>query len=381
MVTIGNFDGVHQGHCRLIAGLRELASGLRRPAVAMSFEPHPLEVLRSSYAPTRLTWPERKADLLKQAGADEVLLCKVTPEFLNLTAEEFFKQILKKQLGIAGIVEGPNFGFGRDRVGDVELLQRMCRQEEMEFRLVSLAGDQMPVSSSLIRKALAKGDVTAAAEWLGRPHRLAGTVVSGDRRGKSLGFPTANLDQIAVQVPAPGVYAVSVYVAGEAFPGACHIGPNPTFAQAANKVEVHIIDFEMDLYDKRIEVDFLSRLRGIRTFENFESLKEQLHSDIEKATECWRQRPRRHRFSGLEQTVRQWLQLRAMDELPVSGTSLQSLTIDADGHLHLDWQLGSQMLVSDVHHLLFSLEEKILSVFPMLQSVRSSAPRPVSRRE
>jgi riboflavin kinase / FMN adenylyltransferase len=282
-VTIGNFDGVHRGHVALLAEVRRLAQRAGGPAIALTFDPHPLQLLRPERFQPVLTTVSYRAELLQKAGVDHVILLRTTPELLQRTPQEFFKEVLRQQLEARGIVEGENFGFGRKRSGNIETLAGLCAASGLTLTVVPpLHLDDIVVSSSRVRSALERGDVTEAARLLGRPYRLFGKVGSGQQRGRTLGFPTANLEPVYTLVPGNGVYAVRVFVGDQTWPGAANIGPNPTFAEAARKVEVHLIDFQGNLYGQPLAVDFLARLRDTRPFAGVEDLKEQLRRDIEQ---------------------------------------------------------------------------------------------------
>lgn len=285
-VMIGNFDGVHRGHAALLAELRRQADQLRGPALALTFEPHPVELLRPGQVPPRLSTPEDRDRLLLELGADQVLVLRVTSEMLALRAEEFFAQVIQDRLAARALIEGTNFGFGRGREGNVETLARLCEQAGMRLTVVPpvmLEGGE--VSSSRVRALLTSGAIRPAAELLGRPYRLHGTVVPGQKRGQKLGFPTANLEEIRTLIPGDGVYAVSAPYEGELWAGAANIGPNPTFGEHARKVEVHLVGFQGDLYGRPLAVDFVERLRDTRPFASSAELVEQLHRDISRARE------------------------------------------------------------------------------------------------
>ncbi len=285
-LAVGNFDGVHRGHAQLISRLRARADLAGAPAVALTFDPPPAVVLRPDAAPVPLTWTEHKVELLVEAGATEVGIFHTGPWLLGLTAREFFDRVVIGQFGARGMVEGPTFGFGRDRGGDAALLGSWCHETGLEFEIAAPTEiDGRIVSSSRIRQALAEGRVDEAARLLGRPHRLRGRVVTGAGRGVGLGFPTANLDDIDTQIPADGVYAVSARLAGEPtwYRGAAHLGPNSTFGATARSVEVHLIDFSGDLYGRQLEVDFLRPLRPTRKFDGVDDLLKQIRADVEAA--------------------------------------------------------------------------------------------------
>lgn len=295
-VALGNFDGVHRGHAALLAELRRQAAAVAGPAVALTFDPHPLQLLRPEQFQPVLTTPGDRAVLLQACGADQVVLLRTTPELLHLTAAEFFRKVLQDRFAARAVAEGTNFGFGRDRQGNVETLKELCRQAAIRLAIVPpvLINDR-PVSSSRVRSALLRGAVGEAADLLGRPYRLRGTVGTGRQRGRTLGFPTANLERPSTLVPGDGVYAVRVHLPsppaplprGEreerTWPGAANVGPNPTFGEQARKVEVHLIGFRGDLLGQVLAVDFLERLRDTRPFGGVAELVEQLRRDVEQA--------------------------------------------------------------------------------------------------
>ncbi len=282
--TIGNFDGVHLGHQRILGRLRALADQAGAPALALTFHPHPAMLLRPDQAPTPLVWPEREARLLKEAGATEVGVFKTGPWLLSMSAREFFTAIVRQLLSARGLVEGPNFAFGHDRQGDVASLRTWCAEVGMDFETVDAihVGDEL-VSSSRIRASIQAGRVREAATLLGRAHRLRGVVVRGAGRGAGLGFPTANLDRIDVLAPGDGVYAALAFIKGEPkpWPAACNLGPNPTFGESARKLEAHLIGFHGDLVGQTVELDFLDQIRPTRKFPDLQALLGQIAADVE----------------------------------------------------------------------------------------------------
>jgi riboflavin kinase/FMN adenylyltransferase len=283
-VTVGNFDGVHRGHAALLGEVRRLAQAVGGPAVVVTFDPHPLELLHPDRFLPVLTVPADRAELLQAGGADHVLILQTTPDLLLLSAEEFFTRILRRSVACRALAEGGDFRFGHNREGTVETLEALCRKAGLLFTVVSQVKlDGVPVSSSRVRDALVAGAVRSAAALLGRPYRLRGTVGTGQRRGQTLGFPTANLEQPRTVVPGNGVYAVRAWVGGDSWPAAANIGPNPTFGEQARKVEVHLIGFEGDLYGQELAVDFLDRLRDTRRFAGAADLVQQLRTDVEQA--------------------------------------------------------------------------------------------------
>ncbi|MCS6852388.1 MAG: bifunctional riboflavin kinase/FAD synthetase [Gemmataceae bacterium] len=283
-VALGNFDGVHRGHAALLAELRRQATEVGGPAVAITFDPHPLQLLRPEQFQPMLTTVADRAALLRQAGADHVVVLRTTPELLRQSPEEFFRDVLHAGLQARAVVEGVNFRFGHDRRGTVETLVRLCQEAGLRCVIVPpVERHGELISSSRIRAALLRGEVGRAAEGLGRPYRLRGVVGPGQGRGRQLGYPTANLREWATLVPRDGVYAVVVTAAGGRWPAAAHNGPNPTFGDTARKVEVHLLDFSGDLLDQPLAVDFLERLRDTRTFASPAALAEQLRADVDQA--------------------------------------------------------------------------------------------------
>jgi riboflavin kinase/FMN adenylyltransferase len=287
-VAIGNYDGAHLGHAALIAELVRQARAVGGPAVALTFDPHPRALLRPDLPLSLLTTPSDRAELLHRLGATEVLTLRVTRSFLDLSAVEFFEQVVRERLRARALVEGTNFGFGHGREGNIDTLTKLCREAEMPLRVVPpLVLEGAEVSSSRIREALLRGDVVLAARLLGRPYRLCGTVATGAGRGRTIGFPTANLEQVATVIPGDGVYAVRVRgEGGSCCPGAANIGPNPTFAEQQRKIEVHLIGFSGDLYGQHLAVDFIERLRATRPFASVAELVAQLGRDVEQARRC-----------------------------------------------------------------------------------------------
>jgi riboflavin kinase/FMN adenylyltransferase len=231
-----------------------------------------------------LTLPADRARLLQACGADHVLLLETSLPLLRLPAAEFFDTVLRERLAIRALVEGADFRFGHNREGNVQTLEGLCRRDGIGFTVVPhLALNGTPISSSRVRDALRAGAVRQAAELLGRPYRLRGTVGTGQRRGQTLGFPTANLEQVRTVLPGNGVYAVRTHWQGTRWPAAANVGPNPTFGEQDRKVEVHLIGFRGDLYGQELAVDFLDHLRDTRPFAGVEQLVQQLHADVEQA--------------------------------------------------------------------------------------------------
>lgn len=283
-LAIGNFDGVHLGHDALVTELGKQAKTVGGPAVVLTFDPHPLQLLRPELFMPVLTTVADRAELLQERGADEVLILRTTPELLQLSAPDFFEQLVRVRLDARALVEGFNFAFGRNREGTLDRLRELCAEAGVGLTIVPpLQHDGMTVSSSRVRNALLNGAVGAAARLLGRPYRLRGQVGTGQRRGQQLGFPTANLERAETLLPADGVYAVRAIWQGQTWPAAANVGPNPTFGEQARKVEVHLIDFQGDLYGQPLAVDFVERLRDTRPFAGVAELVAQLVKDVEQS--------------------------------------------------------------------------------------------------
>jgi riboflavin kinase/FMN adenylyltransferase len=283
-VAVGNFDGVHRGHQELLAEVRRRAQVFSGPAVAVTFHPHPLELLRPQQFQPLLTTVACRAEVMHDCGADHVIVLATTPGLLQLSAPDFFERVLCAGLVARVLVEGPNFGFGRNREGTIDTLKAFCDEAGRELIIVPpFQWEGKTVSSSRVRNELLQGAVRNAAALLGRPFRLVGVVGRGQERGRKLGFPTANLERIATLIPADGVYAVRASFQERSFAGAANIGPNPTFGEKARKIEVHLIDFDGELRGKTLAVDFIERLRDTRAFAGVEELVEQLKADVNQA--------------------------------------------------------------------------------------------------
>jgi riboflavin kinase/FMN adenylyltransferase len=283
-LSIGNFDGVHRGHRALLTELRSRAARVGGPAVVLTFDPHPLQLLSPERFQPVLTTTADRVALLRAAGADQVAVLRTTPELLQLSAPDFFARVVRTGFQARAVVEGGNFAFGRNREATVETLSDYCREAGIDFTVVPFLQEAgRNISSSQVRAALLAGDVRGAVGLLGRCYRLRGTVGVGQRRGRTIGFPTANLEALSTLIPGNGVYAVRVEHAGKQWPGAANIGPNPTFGEDARKIEIHLIGFEGDLYGQPLAADFVERLRDTRPFAGVAELKAQLQQDVEQA--------------------------------------------------------------------------------------------------
>ena len=285
-VAIGIFDGVHLGHQAILSRAKEISNG--RGVVALTFDPHPTQVFAPERAPTMLVSLERRVELLKQHGADAVVVIDFDRSFASKSPEEFVSEVLVKQLQISGVVVGQNFTYGHKAAGKVADLIAAGKlygfaAEEVELEIAN--GD--PISSTRIREAVTHGDVATASRLLTRPHRLEGIVVHGEKRGREIGYPTANLGYSTVSntVPADGVYAGWLEVAGQRWPAAISIGTNPTFAgERSSQVEAYALDREgLELYDQGAIIDFGWRLRDTLKFDGLEPLLIQMKKDCDQA--------------------------------------------------------------------------------------------------
>jgi len=284
--AIGNFDGVHLGHARLIERLHAMAQRVAGPAVVFTFDPPPTRILHPEAAPEPLIWIDRKIEILTELGVDATIVYPTNKEFLALEARAFFDHIVHEQLQAKAMVEGPNFFFGHNRSGNVEVLRAFCAESNMPFEVpepVEAAGQI--VSSSRIRAAVAAGQVDEARLMLGRPYRIRGLVIHGAGRGRQIGYPTANVGGTDTLMPAAGIYAAKACVENVWHPAAVNIGPNPTFDEGGLKVEAYLIGFEGDIYDQPIEIDFLVRLREIKRFASVAALIDQMAKDVVQTLE------------------------------------------------------------------------------------------------
>jgi riboflavin kinase/FMN adenylyltransferase len=284
VISIGNFDGVHRGHAALLSDVRRKAVQSGGPAVAVVLDPHPAALLRPENSVTRLTTIPRRAELMEALGIDALVVCQTSREFLKMTAAEFFQSLVVDRLQARAIIEGPNFFFGRDRGGDIGVLAELCKGSGVDLQIVRPAEvDGQMISSTRIRGELEAGRVEAAAGLLGSAYRISGTVMGGAKRGRQIGYPTANLGGIEVVIPAAGVYGGLATTTGQPpyFRAAIHVGPSPTFEHGGGtKVEIHLLDFAGDLYGQTLKVDFIHRLRDIARFESADRLVEQLDQDM-----------------------------------------------------------------------------------------------------
>jgi riboflavin kinase / FMN adenylyltransferase len=298
VVTVGVFDGVHRGHQQLIS--RAVQRGRERglPSVVVTFDPHPAELVRPGSHPARLTSLRRRAQLVAELHVDAFCVLPFTPELSRVPAAEFVHEVLVDRLHVADIVVGRNFTFGHRAAGDVVLLTTLGQRFGFGVQGLDLISDDgVTFSSTYIRACIDAGDVVAAAAALGRPHRVEGVVVHGDRRGRELGFPTANIATAPhTALPADGVYAGRFAIGGGSgsstdgagprlLPAAISVGTNPTFSGRVRTVEAFVLDVDEDFYGYEVAVDFAQRVRGQERFADIDDLIAQMHRDVERVRE------------------------------------------------------------------------------------------------
>ncbi len=289
VVTIGNFDGVHKGHQALMHQVIEKADEIGGTSVAITFEPHPLRALGLA-SPPLITRHDQKFELIEQTGIDVLICIPFTKEFAAIPARNFVTDILIEKIGMKAIIIGPDYSFGKGRTGNVGLLQDMGKSLGFEAIISSWINDANGgterISSTRIRELVMDGHVQQAVKYLGRYYQIRGKVIKGRKRGGSqLGFPTANIKLHDELCPKLGVYAVTVETIKGNFPGVANIGFSPTFGDHMFTIEVHILDFDHDIYGSRIRINMVARLRDEKKFSNIQELAGQIRQDIETAKE------------------------------------------------------------------------------------------------
>jgi riboflavin kinase / FMN adenylyltransferase len=289
VVTVGTFDGVHRGHQDVLARLAALAAETDRPSVVVTFEPHPLEVVRPSVAPPLLTLHDEKLEMFAQCGVSYVAVLPFTPTLAAYEAHEFVDSVLCERFRVADLLVGHDHGFGRGRLGDIDVLQALGVSRGFGVTVLPPvhAADGQAISSTAIRTAILQGDLQTAAAGLGRPYSLAGTVIRGDQRGRLIGFPTLNMQSPPVRklLPPDGVYAVRVQTPQGPFGGMLNLGPRPTFGDASRRIETHVFDATHDWYGAPIRLDLIARIRDTRSFDGVDALRAQLAGDEAAARE------------------------------------------------------------------------------------------------
>lgn len=288
VITIGNFDGVHLGHQSLFHEVIEKAESIGGTSVAMTFEPHPIRVLKQNGHPPLITLYEQKIELIKNTGIDVLICVPFTLEFANISARSFIENIIVNRIGTKAIVVGRDYTFGKKREGNIAMLKELASELAFDviipnwIKMATALPDR--ISSTGIRKFVMAGKLAEARKLLGRFYQIRGTVVRGrNRGGKLLGFPTANINLHDELCPKTGIYAVTVQFNGDRLKGVANIGYSPTFDDHILTVEVHILDFDQDLYGKKIRVNFIQHIRNEIKFANIAELSEQIKKDIIKA--------------------------------------------------------------------------------------------------
>ncbi len=284
VVCIGAFDGLHLGHRALVRHAVSRARTLGLPAIALSFEPLPREFFARAAPPPRLTLPRAKFEGLCELGVDRVGLLRFDAALAAMSAEDFVRDVLVARLHAREVWVGPGFRFGRDRLGDLQALQSLGAEHGFTAEAIEAVGDGAPISSTRIRNALASGDFEAAARLLGRPYAIGGRVIRGNRLGRTLGYPTANLRFGGKAPPLSGIFAVQVRGVGpDPLPAVASFGTRPTVGGREPLLEAHLFDFDGDLYGRRIQIEFRARLRDEQTFADLPTLVEQMHRDAAQA--------------------------------------------------------------------------------------------------
>ncbi|GKT10091.1 bifunctional riboflavin kinase/FAD synthetase [Desulforhabdus sp. TSK] len=293
VITIGNFDGVHYGHQILFQQVKDWAHEIQGQSVVMTFNPHPLEVLFPGKGPACITPHEQKLELIAAYGIDVTIVIPFDKDFAKISAHDFVTRLLVEKIGVKAVVVGYDYRFGRNRQGDIDFLQKMGEQYGFEVR--TLSGIRMAktvVSSTAIRQLIKDGNIREVNRLLGHPYEISGTVVTGRQRGGHLlGFPTANIKMSCQAPPRPGVYVAQAIVDGTTYGGAVNLGYNPTFGDTPFTLEVHILDFNEDIYGKTVTVRFFDRLRDEMRFSGIDELREQISRDVLKTREMLKHFP------------------------------------------------------------------------------------------
>jgi riboflavin kinase/FMN adenylyltransferase len=289
---MGNFDGIHRGHQEIFRILRKEAEENNGTALVITFFPHPLKVLHPDRAPRLITSLQDRVELMECCGIDLVLCLPFNPEFATWNAERFVREILVQKLGTKKVLVGEDFRFGRNREGGIRFLKEKgggFGYAVQKIEPVRVEG--MEISSTRIRQSIQDGRIRESAAMLGRPYNISGTVVKGDQRGRTLGFPTANLATEAELLPPNGVYAVRVVLGEERLPGVASLGVKPTFSGKQFSIEAHIFDFDKDIYGKFIRMEFVEWIREEKSFPGAQALAEQIHRDAQQARKILEQGP------------------------------------------------------------------------------------------
>lgn len=292
VATIGNFDGVHLGHQAVLGQLAEKAAAMCLPTTVITFEPQPQEYFSHAELPPRLTRFREKMKALRRFSVDRVLCLAFNRALAVMEPEDFIREVLVDGLGLRYLVVGDDFRFGKGRRGDFAMLRQAGREHGFDVvHMHTFSLDGVRVSSTRIREALQAGDLNLAAQMLGRPYRMCGRVAHGNKLGRTIGFPTANIFLHRKRTPVDGVFAVEMFgIEGEPVAGVANVGTRPTVGGTRSLLEVHLFDFSADLYGRYVHVDFLHRIREERRFESFEALKAQILQDADQAKQFFNKR-------------------------------------------------------------------------------------------
>lgn len=297
-LTIGNFDGVHLGHQAMLTRLKDTADRLGFPACVMTFEPHPREFFAPEQAPARLTNLREKLKLLIQAEVDCIHVCRFNDDFARISAEEFIRRILSQELAVRWLLVGDDFRFGARRAGDFAMLQAFSAANGFAVETMpSVNIDDRRVSSTAVRQALAHGDLNTARKLLGRPYSISGRVIGGDKLGRQIGFPTANIQLKYNRPPLSGIFVVAVHGALQSSPttvlsGVASLGVRPTIHENGKPIlEVHLFDFNDEIYGQHLQVDFLHKLRDEEKYANIDTLIRQIEKDVAQARDFFMTTP------------------------------------------------------------------------------------------
>ncbi len=293
VVTIGNFDGVHIGHQSLFHQVIQKAEAIGGTSVAITFEPHPMRVLTQDQHPPLITLYEQKKELIAATGLDALVCLPFTPVFAAMPARAFIEELLVERIGMRAIIVGQDYSFGRRREGDIGMLQAFGKDLGYEVVvadwITAAHGSKNRISSTRIRELVMEGRLTEARQLLGRHYQIRGTVIEGrNRGGELLGFPTANIQLYDELCPQTGIYAVTIDLEGQMLQGVANIGYSPTFDDHLFTVEVHILDFDTDIYGRKIKVNFLKRIRDEEKFDSLDALSSQIRKDIEVARKLFK---------------------------------------------------------------------------------------------
>ena len=289
--TIGNFDGVHLGHQSVLARLVEQGVERQLPVTLVTFEPQPREYFAPEAAPPRLTRFREKLEALQHCGIDRIVCLRFDERLASLEPQQFIQQILLDGLDVKFLVVGDDFRYGKARGGNFEMLQAAGQEHGFPVRnMHTFCVGPERVSSTRIRDALQQGDLTGAAALLGRPYWMSGRVAHGDKRGRTIGYPTANIFLHRNSVPVAGVFAVEMHgIDGQTLQGVANVGNRPTVDGSRSLLEVHLFDFDRDIYGRHVQVSFLKKLRPEQKFDSFEQLKLQIQQDAQQALDFFRQ--------------------------------------------------------------------------------------------